>query len=119
MDGECQQLAICVCVGEIPKSRHQLSHYDSEFNDGCEEKEEDEEVGGVMCPNLEGDSSDGDEVAEDGDDHNDDVKDAEGDGPTCLQPGLDVKLIILHRPNHLHSFFVPFSASTSSPGSVV
>ena len=95
------------------------SHYDSEFNDGCEEKEEDEEVGGVVCPDLEGDSSDGDEVAEDGDDHDDDVKDAEGDGPTCLQPGLDVKLIILHRPNHLHSFFVPFSASTSSPGSVV
>ena len=88
------------------------SHYDSEFNDGSEEEKEDEEVGGVVGPDLEGDGSDGDEVAEDGDDHNDDIEDAEGDGPACLQPGLDVKLIILHRPDHPPSFFVPFSAST-------
>ena len=88
------------------------SHYDSEFNDGSEEEKEDEEVGGVVGPDLEGDGSDGDEVAEDGDDHDDDIEDAESDGPACLQPGLDVKLIILHCPDHPHSFFVPFSAST-------
>ena len=89
------------------------SHYDSEFNDGSEEEEEYEEVGGVMCPDLEGDGSDGDKVAEDGDDHDDDVEDAESYGPACLEPGLDVELIIFHRPDHPHSFFVPFFASTS------
>merc|ERR1719215_99320 len=109
MNGECQQFTVCVCVREIPESCHQLSNYDSELDDGSEEEEEDQEVGGVVGPDLEGHGSDGEEVAEDGDDHHDDVEDAEGDGPTRLQSGLDVKLIILHCPDHPHNFLCPFS----------